>query len=600
MSTVRRLACFAAGLSLPATALAEHPVGSIVDNGVVLEINENGFGILTDMVGDLIPPRIDVPPYHSADASGCFLGACAYRYVLDLSGMWVEVNLDQLVVVPGTDALTMSAVATVNVNSAADPADLYVFAELATIDIFDDTCDLYFDPVHVTFDVPMTLTLAPDPNGVDVDGDGTKDTKRLDVQIPTPVWNWDADSTDFNFQGCALADTIDVVNEVTSFFGFDIYQSILDQMEPAVDAVVAAIPAAVEPILEDTFSSLTISEVVDLGVPMTFNVWPNAVDITPQQGQTPGALRIALSTAIDVPVADCVADYVGTGSASTPSSPPPVGDDGGVAFVPEISAFVDDDFVNYALYSAWAGGLLCYDLRSDDPSLALPIPLDTSLLAIIAPSGAFKTLFPEAAPMSILVDPKSPPITDPAGSHDVDILTNDLGLGFVAEVDGRRTRLFQVDASAVAGLDLNFDPLTGNLNFALDVDGDNFVATTTYGEILPSANDEVAGQFSALFDILAAPIISDLGNSLVFPPSDIEGLGILELDAAQTGPSGDWLGAYMRAGPVPYYSTGCDTSKKGKSCDTSSCDKGCSSSGGPIALFGFPLVVAALRRRRRR
>ncbi len=592
-------------LLAPATALADIPLGSIVEDGVLVDVNEEGFSMVTDSVAALIPPSIDVPPFSMSDSSGCIFGGCAYRYRIEASNMWVEILLDEVAIIPGTNALSMHADVTVNVNSAADPGDLYVFFELAYIDIADETCDLYLDPIHLSFDVPMTLELVPDPYGTDVDGDGTPDTKRMDVVIPEPVWNWDADSDDFNFGGCDSADVINGANDVLSFFGLDLYELILDSMEPVIDDVVDAIPATVEPMIEDLFTELTISEVIDLGVPLTFTVWPNSLEITPTVAQTPGAIRIGMASAIDVPVSDCVADYVTGGALETPSQPPPVGDSGGIAFSPQISAFVDDDFANYFLYAAWAGGLLCYDLRSDDPTLELPIPLDTSLLSIIAPgevpgTSAFSAFIPEAVPMSIVTDPRAAPVVDPSGPHDLDVVANDLGLDFVAEIDGRRARLFQAELDAVAGVDLAFDPYTGNTSFVVDVNGDSFVADVTYNELAPAASATISGQFSALFDILVAPILADATSGLFFPPMTFEGIGLLQLETAQTGPSGDWLGAYTEVGEVPYYAAGCDTKKKGKSsCDTSSCSYGCSSDGGVgVAFLGFPFVVALLRRRR--
>ncbi|MEQ1504377.1 MAG: hypothetical protein ABMB14_19205 [Myxococcota bacterium] len=584
-------------VAVPVVASAGWPLGSRIDHSVVVDLTPEGFSSLQTLAGSLVPPQIDLPPFAAADSSGCVFGACLYSYDLFIDGMFVQVSIDSLDLAPAAgNVLNLTANATINVNSAADPALLDIVAELAYIEVVDDSCDLYVDPITLSISGPIQLSLLPDDAGVDVDGDGTPDTKRLDVVIPPVAWSWDATGDDIEFTNCGLADVINTVNEVTGFFGLDLYDLILGMVEPQIDTVVNDLPAELEPLLEDTFASLTISEEIDLlGVPLGLTLWPESLSTTAD------GMRVELSSVTDVPTHPCVAQYGIPDSVATASTLPAIGAaPPGLPFVPHAGAVIDDDFVNQVLYGVWSGGLLCYEISSESDDLDLPIPIDTGLLGLMAP-GVFDPLFPETAPMALVTAPRVPPVVDPAGPDDVDVAIDDLGLGFFVELDGRKTRLMNIDLQVEAGLDLAFDPATGNLAFGIDLGEGAITPTVTVNEFAPDSSAAIATSFGAVFDTLVGPLLGGLLADASFPIPSIEGLGITDMAVQSAGLSDEMLGAYVSTGLVTYPALGCD--EEG-GC-TSGCDSGCSTGGpgglGPARLspIWFTLASVALRRRRR-
>jgi hypothetical protein len=582
-------------------AHADHPLGTVIEDSVVVDVSGDGFGLLESTVAALVPTRIDIPPFAAGDEAGCvpFIG-CASEYRIDLSNAYVELEIGTFELLPGTNTLSLDVDLTVYINRSTDPADLYIFGEILGIDLFDDTCDLYLDPVRISLDAAIQLELRHDPNGRDLDGDGQPDTKKLDVVVPPVTWSWDADENDFNFDNCGAADVINTINDITDFFGFNIYEEILGLVEPEIDAIVQDLPASIEPALEDLFAELVINEQLDLlGTTLDVTLWPSTVSTAPAGPGNSGGMRLGLSSLLEVPTADCVAAFAQDASLATPSQPPAIGTAPGVPFSPSATAWIDDDFVNHVLFAAWKGGLLCFEISADSEDISLPegIPLDTSLLPILAP-GVYDGLFPTLppAPLEIRTDPRQPPITVPDGPHDFDIEARELGVGFVAELDGRKTRFLELSLDADIGADLTWDNSIGAIGATVALDASSFTPVVTANEFRPDSGAVIEGQFAALFDLLIQPILTDALAGLSFPVPTFEGIGITDLDAGTAGTNGDWTGLYLAAGTPTYYSAGCDTSK---GCDTSSCSKGCSvsSGGGNVVFVLAPLLVAFLRRR---
>lgn len=584
--------------ALPLTARAEWPVGSRIDDSVVVDVTDEGFSSAEGLVGVFLPPFIEVPPVNEADES-CIdiplIGEfCAYAYSVYADGIYVEINVDDLSLTPGTDVLNLSATAIITVNSPTDPAPIDIQADVAEITVFDDVCNLHVSPVTVQLQGAIQMQLVDDPAGIDVDGDGTPDTKKLDVNVPPLNWAWDASGDNIELDDCALG----TINDITSFLGFDLYGILLEQIEPQIDGLVNSLPAELEPTLEEAFAGFVIAQELDLlGVPLNLTLWPESLDIQN------GGLRISMSSVTDVPVNPCVEKYGIDGSAETPSALPGIGEaPASIPFPPHAAAAIDDDFVNQVLYGVWAGGLLCFNLEpgSDALPIDIPIPIDTGLLGLLAP-GVFDDLFPETGPLAIRTDPKLPPYVSTEGGHDVNIVADGLGLGFFTEIDGRKTRLMSLDLRADVGLDLNFDGATGNLALeTTEIGAGAFTTTVAYNEFKPESGDIISSSFANLFDLLVGPLLGDALTGLSFAIPAFEGIGLTELEAAPTGQNGDMIGAFVSTGQVEYASVGCD---EDGGCDSSGCDSSCDSgcaTGNPparIALLLFPLIAAALRRR---
>lgn len=574
---------------LPATALGGLALGSRLDDSVVVDVTTAGLASLEGLAGVFLPPRIELPPFQQNDSASVF-GVTTYAYDIAVEGLYADIAIGDLSLVPATGALNLVADAVVTVNSPGDAAVLDIFAELFGLDVIDDTCDLYVNPINLDLSAVIGMELVVDPAGIDVDGDGTPDTKRLDVTIPPATWSWDAQGEDIQFTNCGLADVINTVNDVTNFFGFNLYDLILDLVEPQIDTAINDLPATLEPLLEDTFASLTISQEIDLlGEPLALTLWPESLQL-----QADG-MRIGLASVTDVKMAPCVAKYGITESASTASPLPAIGvTPAGIPFPAHAVALIDDDFVNQVLFGVWSSGVLCLDLANTDV-IDLPIPIDTGLLNALS-DDAFVDLFPVTSPLALVLAPRKPPVMVKEGPNDVNVRLDELGVGMFVEIDGRRTRLVNLDLAADAGIDLPFDTATGTLALAVNLPPGAIVPTVTYNEFAPEANEDIEEGFGGIIDSVVGILLGDLLGGLSFPIPSFEGIGVTDLAVAAAGPNGDHVGAFVSTGVVTYPSAGCDESG---GC-TSGCDSGCStgSGSGRLVLLLMPLVVAVLRRRR--
>jgi len=588
-------------LLLPTPAHADWPLATKLDGGVLVDVTELGLAEVGGLAGVFVPANIAVPPLSQADSFGCLFGFCAFAYDLSVRDLAADVQIDDLQLVPTTGALTMSATATVMVNSPSSPGVLDIAIELASAQIIDDTCGVWTDPISLSMDIPLQLALVADPNGIDVDGDGVIDTKFLDVTVDQSavVWSWDASGDDLNFQGCGVANTINDINTVLNFFNLDdLYDLIFNLVEPQIASVVDDFPATIEPLLEDAFAGLLIDQQIDLlGAPLDLTMWPQTLDLSSD------GLRLELTSYVDVPRDPCVADYGFTESLQTLGAPPGI-DHAMAPFPPHLAVLLDDDIVNQLLFAVWTGGALCIDLA--DESLALPLPLDTSLLELLA-GDAFAHLFAETAPIGIVTDPRVPPEVDLGGASDLNIVADPLGLTITAEVDHRRVRLMNIDVAADIGLDLDHDPVAGVLDVAIDLGAGSVVPKVTFNEFAPDATADIEAAFTTLFDGLLGPLLGGLTSGVSFPlpalelgDTDSDGipeaLGVGSLDLATAGDQSNWVGAYTTLSAQAGGGTGCDD--KG-GCDTSGCEGGCSAAGGlpgRAALLLFPLLVAGLRR----
>jgi hypothetical protein len=262
----------------------------------------------------------------------------------------------------------------------------------------------------------------------------------IDTTVPPVGWSWDADGDDIVFTGCPIADVVNTVNDTLAMFGLDLFDLLIDQLEPAVDALVLDVGADIEPAADALFATFAVDEEIDVaGAPVTVAMWPDQVTVEDPDATGPGGLRIGLATTLTATTDPCVASFGVTGSTDTPSDGPRIGTAPGLAFTPSLAMLASDDFVDHFLFAMWSTGLMCGEI-SDGEELGLPFPLDTSLLEVLAP-GVFGDLFPEPVPMSIRLAPYAPPRLDLAGPSDVDVAIDRLGLDLVAEIDGRDARV---------------------------------------------------------------------------------------------------------------------------------------------------------------
>jgi hypothetical protein len=561
-----------AALLLSNPALADHPPGATLPDAVAVDISDEGLDAFLPVAESLIPTEFDIPPVAGGDDSGI------YEYSYSLTNGWVSVTINDADITPQQDILQVDANLTVQVNQPSDPALVDLEGEIVWVLSVGLDCDAWVDPFDVQVDTGISLTFDP--------ATGTATAALLPLN-----YSYTLTSDNINIDGCAL----ETIDDILSAIGVDIFETILDAVEPEIDGAIAGLTDDLDlntPI-NDALASATLQEVIDLqGVPLTVDVAPSDIEIAPT------GVRIALDGSISAPADPCVEPYGITGSLETPSILPAIGDlPGGLPFTPHVGVYADDDLVNQGLFAVWNAGLLCQTI--DDSTGDLPIGIDTNLLGLLAP-GVYDELFPEPQPIRIITRPSTPPVGSVVGPSDINIDVQDLGTDFYGELEGRQARLMRVDLDAEAGIDLDFDGTTGALAVLVGFGGENITAEVSYNELTPDSNDQIADQLVGIVDQLVGPLLGSALQDLAFDIPSFEGFGLQEVTIAPAASTGDRLGVYGAIGPVPYQSAGCGDGSGGCDAGAGCEDTGCSSGRVPVrvAFIGFALLLAGLRRRR--
>jgi len=548
-------------------AQADIPLGTPISDAVAIDLTTNGLDALMGVAVALIPSRIDVEDLGEYECVQDSIFGCLASYEFQVAGVWVDVTFDTLTLVPGpNNTLNLDGVISVRVNEPADPIYVFVEGEVVGIGI-SDTCDAYVNEFQVTLTATVGAELVTNP----VSGE-----KAIDFSVGTPAWSWTLDENDIVVTGGSC--DIDTINDITSFFGYDLIDILIQQVEPEIDALILGLPAQIEPTLNEALPSLSFVDTFDvLGVPLSFQVEPDDLIIDS------GGLRISMLSKIDAPVAECVEPFL-VDMVDTPSQLPAIANvPGSVPFQPDINAIVDDDFINQALYAIWAGGVLCVDADTD---LGLPIPL-SSLAGGLLPTDEFDDVF-DLDTLEVAITPSEPPRFFSQGNADVNLELGGMGIGFNAQLEGRKVRVANVNLSIDVGTDLQFDSTTGELAVEIDLLGADIGSEVDFNEYLPETTPTIEEKVPATIATLF-PFVTPLLEDLVFAIPSFEGAGVTAVSVDPAGPDKDRLGLYAGIGPVVYESKGCEDG---------CADTGCSTGPGGLALFAFPLVVVGLRRRR--
>jgi len=548
-------------LALPAQA-AELPAGETVTEAVVVDLTGSGLDAMLDFVPALVPQALDLDPIsdgYDGLYGYCYLGGWGYS----LADAWVAVEVVDAALTPGDDVLDLQAELLVHVNDATDP-----FALDLEFECGDTSCEGHVEPFTVLVETTVELDI------IEVD-----EVPTLDATVGKLSLDYsDLDGSDIQLEDCAVGTAETILN----YIGVSLYDLILDQAGDAIDDAVADLGPEIEEVLDDAFSSANIDEDVEVGeTVMHVELYPSAVDIDPS------GLRLTMAGATTVDeVADCVAEWDPGSSTYVDGPVPEPGDWPSSISDPHLVALLSDDLGNQALYGLWRGGLLCYEITEE----LTGFPLDTTILGLLA-GEAFDPLFPESAPLAIATRPVVAPTLGFTGEHDVDVVIEELGLDFVAELDHRSTRILALDLDGAVGVDLDLDGATGALSVEVDLDGDSLQPTVRQNELAPGADADIEANFAGVFDTLVSGVVSGLVGDLSFNLPSFEGLGLTSLDAEGHGDETDWLGVYSEVGSVDYEG-GCD--------DDGGCDSGCAAGGrapGRTLLLLLPLALVGLRRR---
>ncbi len=570
---LRKLAPLA--LLVPLAAVAGWPIGAEISGGVLADITDDGFVVLSDLIPTLVPDVIDIPDVYQS--GGDTYGSCpfcySWSYDFSLTNAWVTAVVNDAAITPQTGVLAFSADTQLHVNDASDPMnlDLQIDDDWGLISWGDTTCDAFISPFNVWISSTISLNIVDD--GVN--------PAYLDATMGAIDWSTDLANEDVNLD-CWIGDILDFFD----WIGFDLIGFIIEMAYEQIDGVVQDFRPTIEEMIEGAFSALSIEQQLDLnGTTMAISIHPDAIEITPE------GVRLSMGGSFASDTNECVSEYGHFESMETPSDVPAIGTAPSDVPAPHhFGAIIDDDFANQGLFAAYNGGLLCYKLAGE--GAGLPIALDTALLGIIG-GDLFDPLFPQTKPMIIQTRPAQVPYVEAKGEHDLNIKVRELGLDFMAELDFRNANMLGVDLDVDAGVDFAFDDTTGQLGVGVALTGEDLVTTVRLNEFAPGSDDELAGNFAGLFDAIAGPLLGGITDGLGFGLPSISGFGLTSLDASPSGPSEDRIGLYGNLGPVAYVSEGCGGD--GGSCG--GCGTGAFVPARGILLV-FPLLLAALRRRK--
>lgn len=219
------------------------------------------------------------------------------------------------------------------------------------------------------------------------------------------------------------------IDDALAFFGFDV--------DTEVEALVRSellqeLDSTVPEAIEDAFSGLTISTVIDFGVPLTLDGGLQAVDVSPD------GITIILESTItggtvhpDIPTVDGSVLMGGTKPAYDSS--------------PGFFLGVNLDLLNQLLHGAWESGALNMTMTHDD------LGLDPILIGL---------LFPGATTLELDILPQMAPVTSPgSGTEPIDLFIGELQIEMTGDVGGVDTYLGTLSVQAMVGMELSYDAL---------------------------------------------------------------------------------------------------------------------------------------------
>jgi hypothetical protein len=544
-----------------------HPPGTIIEEAVVVDIPEEGFQDLTAGLSVLIPSQVDLGDIEQLNGDCGWLGS--YAYGIEIQGLWVEIQILEAIITPMDGYLDLDITLEVMINDSSDKFDMTTH-----LICIEDTCEAYVQPFEAYVNTTIAMELVDDGAG----------GVAIDATVGDLAVDYDLEGADINLDSCAVGTIEDIFN----FFGGSLYDLILPLVDPILQSQIQDMGPDIEEAIEDGFSSLSISEELEVeDVIIYLDLEPTDLDISPD------GLRLVMGgSSVADEAAECIESYNTGGSLATPSEPPEIGSvSPAVSLVPSAAIHLADDFFNQLLYSLWEGGMLCYTIDEE----LTGFPLDTSILGLLA-GDAFDALFQEDGALDIETLPRNPPVLNLESDHDLGVEITELGLDFSADLDHRMVRVLSMDLQVDAGVDMNLDDSTGVLGIDLDFGGESITSTVAYNEMVPNANADIEANFGSVFETLAGSLLGGLTGDLSFALPSYEGLGITALEMGTNGDERDWLGAYVEIGEVSYEGSGCD---EDGGC-TGGCEGGCSTPGrarGMLALWAFPLALFLLRRR---
>ena len=585
------------------------PAGGAIAPATFVDVTPEGFDSIEGIAAAVLPPTFPIDPslIEQSDSIDILVGDIDYGFSAD--NLYILPVINDLSVTPVTDALSVRLDMVVSLNTPADPGVLHIDADGSILGIFsfplvNEDCSFHVDNAPIQLNAVLRLAKLADRRGtliLDANGHIQLDAEFESVDFPIPALEFD----DLNLGNAAGGScVIDDILDFADWIGIDAVELILEELEPTLRAQVDQLTEDLEVTIEETWSQLTLTQTLDLlGSPMDVSVWPEDFFLVDD------GLRLELGGTFSSGETPhpCVSRFdSGFSLATLPSSDPRHPGLGAIppGIAPGLAALVNDDWLNQATYAAWRAGLLCQEISDGNSPVELPIPINTTLLSLMA-AGQFNALFPTASPLVLKTRPEAPPTVTTAGEHAADVTIDRLGLDFMAELDGRLTRVVGLDLDANVGLDLAFDGANGVLGVDVDFQPSDIVATVAFNDLVPEASAAVQTGFSTIAEQLMGPLLDQALGALSFPIPALQGLGLTSANIAAIGASHpedpswgpDYLGVYGTIGPVPYgdpAASGCDTDLTGGCSEGAACSTASPARAG-LALAG---LLVALRRRR--
>ena len=504
------------------------PPGGIVLDGLLLDVTPDGLDFVENLA--LHMDSVDLPMSAMTQDLGEYEGCDTS---ITISNLRVHLDFTHLEVRPIAHGLDLELGITVSINDNANPFDLGIDLDggiFGICGLLDENCDMWVEPMNISLSMALWLDVI-DPGG------GTP--AFIDAVVSTPEHNLRTALTadHIGLSGCLIA----TINDILNFFGTDIVEMLIDEASGELFAFLENdLPREIETAIEDGFDSATANETVDvMGVPLELRLEPRGLMIEDE------GIRVQMNSSFFAPAAECIEAFDPMGSPFRNIAPP----DLDPTAHHHVSAFVSQDMFDAMLYTVWRGGLLCYEV---DPA-ELGVPLDTSILGMMVEEDDRELVdriwMGESQPLVISTMPAEPPYLRYAGSNDLMIEVQNLGLDFFALTQDRQARVMGMGLDANAGLDL--DALgDGGLGIDVVLDTAQLAPLVEYDEMLWPISDQIETNFGGLVSGMVDPILDSVVGDLALGPFDVGGVGITALEIVPAGPTGGYMGTYLAGGVV--------------------------------------------------
>jgi len=511
--------------------------GQDLEEAIGIHITQGGLMALGDIVEGVMPDGI--PVTNITGEQYCSDGdAAPIEFSLGDMEMYLTAQSIELDTSNGLldfwFYMTMSSTATT----------LDVSGDCTFLTDLEETCGVQLPVTAITMHLPISMEI--------VDGAFDVTSEELEFTI-SPVGNMLSD--------CILSDAIGtLLNQDENAISNMIYSMVLPALEEA--------SSDIDTVIEEALEAMNISTDLSLGgANLGIDLFPSALTLSES------GLGIGLGARVTPDSFNSCVLEPGDGSETLGGSWPILGNTAPDSNLPyDIGLLINRDFVDHLLWNVWASGGLCIDLTTLDG-----IPVNTDLIGTFL-NDEFHSLFPAREDAQIEIVPGLPPVVEFYGDDpSMGVLIEDLFVELYANLDGRRSRVFQ---TAMGG-EIGFDPgITSTmLSPELLIGDELLILEERWSDLLSQ------GYAAGLSGFVETILATDLIPTDILPTMSLPTLMGAELDGLFWIPTtdGQWQGGYILLDTdsvEPIEAPGC-SGDGALGCDTNSDDIlyafGCSS-----------------------